>query len=355
MGKRFEKGPQLGDYFVLRRKSKKPSFLDQIEAIIDWRPIEKLLKTKLKRKANAIGNPAYPPLPMFKALLLQRWFNLSDPGLEEALYDRISFVRFTGFSIEDSVPDETTLCRFRNGLVKLNILDNLLDLINIQLEEMKLLVREGAIVDASVVESQRRPRKVVDVIPEDRAEDETVEQESSDSKVPGDVKVSFSDDNDAKWLIKGKRAYYGYKIHVATDSRDGFFLGGHATPANRSDVKEFKPLVGSVKLDEGAYVYADKGYCSFDNREFLAANELNDGTMDKAPRKGKLTEFEKLRNKAISMVRYIVERSLGTMKSDYAFSRARYLGIEKVEAELHLIGMAFNLKKAMRLLVAQMG
>lgn len=354
MSKRFEKGPQLGDYFVLRRKSKKASFLDQIEAIVDWRPIEKLLKTKLKRKANAIGNPAYPVLPMFKALLLQRWFNLSDPGLEEALYDRISFVRFTGFSIEDSVPDETTICRFRNGLIKLKLMDKLLDIINGQLEELKLLVREGAIVDASVVESQRRPRKVVDVMSEDRAEDE-LPDEAGKSEQNDTVSISYSDDKDAAWLKKGKRGYYGYKVHVATDSRDGFFLGGHATPANKSDTGEFQELMGAVDLAEGAYVFADKAYSSFVNRTFLAKNKLNDGTMDRKPRGGSLTEYEKLRNKAISMARYIVERSLGTFKSCYSFARARYLGIEKVEAELKLIGMAFNLKKAVRLLAKEIG
>lgn len=354
MGKRFEKRPQLGDFFVLRRKSKKASFLDQIETIMDWSPVEKLLKTRLKRKANAIGNPAYPVLPMFKALLLQRWFNLSDSGLEEALYDRISFVRFTGFSIEDSVPDETTICRFRNGLIKLKLLDKLLDIINGRLEDLELLVREGTIVDASVVESQRRPRKVIDVMPEDRAEDST-EPESASQAKPDKVSVSYSDDEDAAWLKKGKRGYYGYKVHVATDSRDGFFLGGHATAANKSDAGEFKEFVGSVDLAEGAYVFADKAYSSFENREFLATKTLGDGTMDKKPRGGSLTEYEKLRNKAISMARYIVERSLGTMKNCYDFARARYLGIEKVEAELKLIGMAFNLKKAVRLLAAQMG
>lgn len=93
---------------------------------------------------------------MFKILLLQRWYNLSDPGVEQALLDRLSFIRFMEFSIEDDVPDETTICRFCNGLIRLNVLGKLLDMINSQLEAQGLLVREGAVVDASVVESQRR-------------------------------------------------------------------------------------------------------------------------------------------------------------------------------------------------------
>jgi IS5 family transposase len=90
-----QKGPRLGDYFVGRRRSK-ATFLDEINALIDCKPIQAFLNKKLRRKANAIGNPAYPSLPMFKILLLQRWYNLSDPGVEQALLDRLSFIRFAG-------------------------------------------------------------------------------------------------------------------------------------------------------------------------------------------------------------------------------------------------------------------
>lgn len=352
MGNRFQQGPRLGDYFLSRRRTK-ATFLDEIDQIIDWQPIRTFLNRKLKRKANAVGNPAYPALAMFKVLLLQRWYNLSDPATEQALLDRLSFVRFTGFSIEDDVPDETTICRFRNGLIKLGILDKVLDMLNGQIEDKGLLVREGAVVDASVVESQRRPRKVIDVMAEDRSEDEK-EAEAGESDVaeaqdePG-VKVSYSDDEEAAWLRKGRRAYYGYKIHAVTDSRDGFLLGGHVTPANYSDTGEFARLVDSVELATGAYVYADKGYASGANRDTLLELGLKDGTMDKATRSGPLNAFERMRNRLISGVRQIVERGFGTFKRGYGFARARYIGLSKVEGEFYLVAMAFNLKKAVHL------
>lgn len=332
----------LGDYFLEYRRTK-PTFLDEINEIIDWQPINVFLRKKIRRKANAVGNPAYPPLVMFKILLLQRWYNLSDPGVEQALLDRLSFIRFMEFSIEDDVPDETTICRFRNGLIRLNVLDKLLDMINSQLEGRGLLVREGAVVDASVVESQRRPRKVIDVMPEDRDEDAD-EQDTS-----MEYRVSYSDDTDAAWLRKRNRTYYGYKLHAATDSRDGFLLCGHITPANRSDTGEFEKLVDDVGLDPGDWVYADKGYCSGKNRDILFERGLEDGTMDKTPRGGRLTEFEKARNRSISSVRQIVERAFGTLKRGYDFFRSRYVGRDKVEGEFHILAMAFNLKKAVRL------
>ena len=354
MGNRFEQGPRLGDYFLGRRRTKR-TFLDDIEELIDWTPIQTFLNKKLKRKANAVGNPAYPALPMFKILLLQRWYNLSDPATEQALLDRLSFIRFTEFSIEDDVPDETTICRFRNGLIKLNLLDKLLDMINRQIEGKGLLVREGAVVDASVVESQRRPRKVIDIMPEDRSEDadkdEGSEEEHVSERTVQDpaVKVSYSDDEEAAWIWKQRKAHYGYKIHAATDSRDGFILGGHVTPANLSDTGEFERLVDAIAVDCGAHVYADKGYTSAHNRDVLHGRELKDGIMDRATRSGPLNWYEKARNRLISSVRAIVERAFGTLKSCYGFDRARYIGLEKVEAEFKLIAMAFNLKKAVRL------
>ena len=88
------------------------TFLDDVELVIDWRPIEKFLKKKLRRDKDAVGNPAYPPLAMFKVLLLQRWYDLSDQGMDDALADRISFRRFAGMSFDYDTPDSTTICRF---------------------------------------------------------------------------------------------------------------------------------------------------------------------------------------------------------------------------------------------------
>jgi len=237
----------------------------------------------------------------------------------------------------DEVPDATTICRFRQSLVERKILKRLLDKLNHQLERQGLLVREGAIVDASVVSSARRPIKVLDVLPEDREED---------SGGAPDVTISYSDDADAAWLRKGNRAYYGYKIHAATDSRDGFVLGGHATPANRSDTEEFVTVLDEVGARAGESIYADKGYSSQLNRYVLQVRGFADGIMYKAARNRELTLAERTANRQVSSVRSKVERAFGTLKRGYGFFRARYLGLAKVELEFLLNAMAFNLKKA---------
>ncbi|WP_235669702.1 IS5 family transposase [Solidesulfovibrio carbinolicus] len=200
-----------------------------------------------------------------------------------------------------------------------------------------LLVREGAIVDASVVSSARRPFKVLDVLPQDRQED---------NEGGTDVTISYSDDAEAAWLRKGNRAYYGYKIHAATDTRDGFVLGGHATPANRSDTEEFVAVLDEVDAKAGESIFADKGYSSQLNRYVLQVRGLADGIMHKAARNRELTPSKKNANRQISSVRAKVERAFGTLKRGYGFHRTRYLGRAKVELEFLLNAMAFNLKKA---------
>jgi len=163
MATRFDFKGGFADQAAHRRQrhQKTP---EKIDALIDWRPIEALLDKELDRRPDAVGNPAYPALGMFKALLLQSWYDLSDRELSENLEDRISFSHFCGFSLDHEVPDNSTICRFRNHLHAKGLAQPLLDMINAQIEAGGLEIKAGIIVDASLVESSRRPRKRQDVI-----------------------------------------------------------------------------------------------------------------------------------------------------------------------------------------------
>lgn len=114
MNERTSQMPGISDYIVANRKCQN-CFLDEIDRYIDWKPLESTLRQKHKIVADAVSNPAYLPLPMFKTLLLQRWYSLSDVAMEEALADRYSFFRFTGFALEDEAPDASMICRFRDS------------------------------------------------------------------------------------------------------------------------------------------------------------------------------------------------------------------------------------------------
>lgn len=330
--------------------------LDNINKIIEWRRIERRLSKKCnKSSASADGRPAYPLLVMFKILLLQRVYNLSDPQMEASLHDRLSFVRFVGLSLNSPKPDHSTICRFRQALLELNLYEELFQEINRQLEERGLLVREGAIVDATLITSARRPRKTIDIeeMPEDRKEKDTLQGEGVDEteetetkETDKEYKVSYSDDKNSSWVKKGTKAVYGQKAHIAVDHIDGYIIGGHMTAANVSDMNQLSPLLDRLELKEGALILADKGYSSKANREKIKSKGCVDFIMHKAARNRQLESFSKVINKAISQVRYKVERTIGALKKWHGFDRLRYVGDKKSDMEFYLNAMAFNLKKA---------
>jgi IS5 family transposase len=266
---------------------------------------------------------------MFKILLLQQWYNLSDQETESNVDERMSFLRFVGLSLEESVPDHTTICRFRNLLIDKDLLHPLLDEVNMQLESQGKLVKKGVAVDASLISSSARPRKqvVVETVVCDREEPESVPAKKID------VCVRYSHDTDAAWTKKGKQYHYGYKAHTSVDVDTGLILAAHATPANYSDTGEFKILVEDSHLPPNSRVYADKGYTSAANRKLLKQHKCKDGIMDRAYRNNALTDRERKRNKLISKKRYIVERVFGTLKQHYDMARASYLGTLKVQGE----------------------
>lgn len=339
---------KLGTYgladFYAEHKRKRPNFLDAVAGLIKWERIEKLLRKKLGRsEENAAGVKAYPSLVMFKVLLLQSWHNLSDLDMEYSLADRNSFVRFAGFSLEDETPDHTTICRFRNLLLKRKLLDKLLDEVNGQLQAQGKLIKKGSIVDASIISSSAHPTKQVDI--ENVSEDRKEEASSPDLTVT----VRYSVDTEAAWTKKGTRYFYGYKAHVATDSQDGFILSAHVTPANRADTVEFSKVVAKANLAPKARVYADKGYTSESNTVFLREKGLRSAIMNKAVRNRPLEKRERQRNRCISAIRSTVERIFGTLKRGYGLSRASYIGRAKVELEFMLCAIAYNLKKAVLL------
>ena len=329
----------LADFYAAQKRSR-PNFLDAVAGLIRWPRVERLLKKKLRRsEENAVGVKAYPALVMFKVLLLQSWHNLSDADMEFALHDRISFCRFAGFSLEDETPDHTTICRFRNRLLEKGLLQKLLDEVNGQLQTQGKLVKKGCIVDASIISSAAHPTKRVDIenIPEDRKEDDTPNVS---------VTVSYSHDEDAAWTKKGNRYFYGYKVHMSTDSKNGFILSGHITPANHSDTRELDVVLTRSRMPGKVRAFADKGYCSAHNQDVLKQHNLKSGIMDKGTRNRSLTPRQKLRNRLISAVRGTVERTFGTLKQVYGLARASYIGKAKVELEFLLSAIAFNLKKA---------
>jgi IS5 family transposase len=173
---------------------------------------------------------------MFKALLLQQWFNLSDRGLAEAIADRLSFQSFLGLSITDPVPDDTTFTRFRQKLQEKGVLEELFSILDSEFDRLGLLVKRGSFIDATIVQAQRRPpsKEKADKEKEEERDldstqihssaeegdhsshDERAKAEAKDDalKITENGKAYYATDPDARWTVKRGKLYYGYKVHV---------------------------------------------------------------------------------------------------------------------------------------------
>lgn len=211
--------------------------------------------------------------------------------------------------MDEDVPDSTTLCRFRNALVRSGVYDSLLSEVNRQLEAQRVMVTSGVIVDASVTDSPRRPRGRKEYgMAEDRHEDgqaDTANVRLVEKPRPGV-------DMEARWVKKAGKIHFGYKRHTVVN-QDGLVIAEETTPANESDMRHLKTPLEKARLSKGTPVMADKGYDSAENRGILSGMGLKSRIMHKAQKNRLLTMREIAVNKAISKVRYAVERTFGSM------------------------------------------
>lgn len=296
--------------------------LDRISGLIDWDRLSGLVR---KVRPGGSGRPPYEPLAMFKALLLQQWYGLSDPGLEEALLDRVSFRRFCGFTLDAPSPDETTLCRFRNALQQAGLGEALFQEVLRQLEAAGYVLKRGTLIDATLVQSSGRT--------------------PASGSTPREVESSSSHDPQANWTRhgKGRTLFFGYKAHLAIDQGSGLIRARKLTGAKTSESEVADELV----LGDEKAVYADKAYEKRARRQALKARGTKDRIQHRRNKHQKaLPRWQSVRNKLIGRVRQAVERTFSQIKGRYRLTRMRYAGLTANAFHLDLISIAYNLRTA---------
>lgn len=220
--------------------------------------------------------------------MLQTWYNLSDYELEESLDDRLSFRRFVGLGLNDSTPDHSTFSVFRRELEKHSLLEKVFTEINGQLEKKGRIVKKGTIVDATLIEAAvKKP---------DQNDDGTAGQSKQDPE--------------AEWVCKGKKRYFGYKVHVAVDANSGIIRNALLTKAKKHEGH----VLGDILPKEQEWVFADKAYESRENTKMLKERNFKNGLMNKASRRVKLEKVHHLRNRLISKTRKKIEKTFGIFK-----------------------------------------
>ncbi len=315
--------------------------------LLDWSSIEAEIKKYYTKGASPAGRPSYSGLLLFKMSLLQTWYGLSDYEVEEKVNDSLSFMNFVGLTLDDDVPDNTVLSRFRTELTKKKAYERLMDNINGQLEKKGILLKKGAIVDASITESPRKPRgkKEYEVV-QDRQE-QTTDPSTAKQEGPGalEMKVKSHVDIQAAWIKKAGKLRYGYKKHLATDTQ-GLVLAVITTPANESDIVHLEDVIKRAGLEKSSRVRADKGYCSESNRKYLKSEGLKDGIMHKAVKNKPLNSHQLRFNKIVSQVRFKVERTFAGITRWFKSGVARYVGKEKTHTQHLMEAIAYNLYRS---------
>ena len=293
--------------------------LDDINQLIDWKLIEAKLSAIHSKKK---GEQAWPPLMMFKILLLQSWYSLSDPKLEKQLARDLMFRRFINLGLSEGVPDHSTIWRFRNVLNKQSLLEPLLVEINEQLTEQGLLIKRGeiSIIDATVIEAhQSRPRK------------NKTGENTQDPEAGYNVKVAAN----------GKKtSTYGYKAHINTDE-EGFIKTVDYTAGNEHDSLSMEKLLTEKEKE----LYADKAYASKKHDQLLKEKGIVNRILHKGKRNQALSDKQKDQNRQWSSIRSTVERVFGVLKLHHNISKARYLGLERNKTSFMLTAMAYNIKR----------
>ena len=329
----------LADLSANKRKCKH-TFFEQMNKLVDWEQVHKLLRKYYPKGLRLAGRQAYDPLLLFKMLLLQNWYGLSDYQVEEEVNDRITFSMFCGISMDSSVPDHSVLSRFRTKLTQKKALDMLLSMINSQLAQHGLLVQTGsAAVDASLTPTPRKPKG----------------KKTYDLEADGSISVSASYqkgvDQEANWTKKGGKLCYGYKRHVVVDHKEGLVLAVSTTQAATSDSIHLGTLLDKVTLAPGSRIYADKGYSGSPNEKLLKSQGLKSGIQKKASRNSPLKTNAKLFNKIVSKTRYKVERVFGSIRSWFRSHGARYIGLDKTHTQHVLEAIAYNLYRSPNILL----
>lgn len=392
----------FSDLSVEKRLESVHSFLKEIESVVDFENLRPILSKNRIGTKNSCGNKAYDALAMFKILLLQKFYNLSDEAAELAVKTNILYMRFVGFSLDDSSPDASTIGKFRQSLMEHKLYDELFECVNQQLKLQGLMFQSGKsiIIDATLIQSDNisvtkaskdeRSQKTQKIDALNTKIDEAIQQELSKPKPSSKtisrllkkkehnsrtLKNSEIDEKQAidskelqtsqeiidtnkdsynhkqrsdKEIRTGKhssRAEYitGYKHHVAIDAQSGLIADVTTTFANTPESATLQRFIDTLDANE---VYADKAYASKEIDTLLEEKKVKNSICQKETKgmsqEAKLAHREK--QKPHSKIRAKVEHAIGTIKFEMKHTKVRYVGLLRNHIDFVFLALASNLK-----------
>ena len=314
--------------------------LEKLAGRIDWHVFEPVLERALRKEAKGPGGrPAYDALLMFKILLLQRYYNVSDEQMQYQITDRLSFQRFLGLRLEDRIPDQKTIWLFRDTLTKAEAIQPLFEAFAARLDAEGLLARAGQIVDASFVEVPKQRNT--------REENATIK----DGEIPEAWKHHPAKlqqkDTDARWTKKNNVTYYGYKDHVKVCRVSTLITSYDVTSASVHDSQGLEGLL--EETDHGQTLHADSAYVGAEIRTMLRKRSIRPHILAKGYRNTPLTKSQRRRNRLKSNIRARAEHVFGFIENSMHGSRIRSIGIERARGIVGLMNRTYNVFRCMQL------
>ena len=303
-----------------KKQTKREKFLSEMDRVVPWEKLLALIEPQYPKAGN--GRRPMPLERMVRIYFVQQWYGLSDPGMEEALYDIESVRRFAGIELgEEEIPDETTILNFRHLLEKHGLTEKLLAEVNEYLSEKKLLLREGTIVDATLIAAPSSTK-------------------NKDKKRDGEMSSTKKGNN------------YHFRHEGAHGSRQSERLGAHTVKVTTASVHDKQEMDALLHGEEKA-VFGDKGYFSDQDKRSARKIGLFWGVLDKAKSKKRLSHKQKRRNRKLSSIRAKVEHPFRVIKRQFGYVKVRYRGLTKNAAQVFTLFALANLYKVRRALLAQ--
>jgi len=299
------------DFAAKKKRTKRDVFLAEMSSIVPWPKLEALIAPHYPRLGPQGGRRPFPLGVMLRIYCLQQWYNLSDPGAEEALYDIQSMRVFAGLELgRDAIPDETTILNFRHLLESHDLTKAMFESVAEHLAAKGELLRGGTIVDATLIAAS----------PSTKNREQRRDPAMSSSK-------------------KGNQWYFGMKAHIGVDAESGLV---HTAGVTTGKVHDAKVMPNLIREDDTA-VYGDKGYASDERKRAAKAAGVFWAVKEKAKPGRKLTQRQRARNRRFGKVRAKVEHVFRVLKCQFGYRKVRYRGIAKNGAHVFSLLALANL------------
>jgi IS5 family transposase len=312
--------------------------LSKLNKVINWElfrePIEKALYVEPK---GAGGRPSFDKIMMFKILVLQKYYNLSDEQTEFQINDRTSFKQFLELKIGDKVPDEKTVWHFKEQLANKDLSQQLFNLFTQQLITQGIVAKEGSMIDASFVDVPRQRNSK-----EDNADIKkgAIPIEFAKKDKNGKMSKLFQKDTDARWMTKSGERHYGYKDHINADSKTKIITKFSVSSAAPHDSTEIENIIDETDNK----LHADSAYRSKEIEEFLEKQNCESFVHEKGYRNNPLTDEQKESNNTKSKIRARVEHIFGFMTNSMNDAlHMKCIGIKRVKDSIGLLNLTYNL------------